>query len=170
MLSLEKKDVLEGWMYDLYLSSFSEIEKIPSENLMRTVGRGGEILALCDGCPVGMMFSFTSEDITFLVYFAIKDDLRSKGYGSQALKAFIDLHRDNRIFLVMEPLVDSPDLEIRRRRHDFYLRNGCRDADLTVISDDAPFHVMIVNGELGNDEIIGTVSLYEDIHNGRISG
>ena len=57
---------------------------------------------------------------------------------------------------------------MRVRRQRFYERNGCVNSDITLISDDAPFDSMYVSGVLTEDEMRRTVSLYEDIHNGKV--
>ena len=40
-------DVVEGFtkeMSELYSSAFTEIEKVPEENILRTIGRGGKLI------------------------------------------------------------------------------------------------------------------------------
>jgi len=163
MISAVRKESFTDFMHSLYMSAFSDIERIPYANIERTLDRGGEILSLEDGGPVGMMYSFIRDDVVFLVYFAIDERYRSKGYGSQALDALRRIHSDKRIFIVIEPMDGS---EERKRRFAFYLRNGCKDMDMEVISDDAPFDAMTIQGDVSEQEIRDSVAYYEMIHNG----
>lgn len=96
-------------------------------------------------------------------------EVRGKGYGSKLIDMVRETHPGKRIFLVVEPMdVTSDDYEMRVRRQRFYERNGCVNPDITLISDDAPFDSMYVSGVLTEDEMRRTVSLYEDIHNGKV--
>lgn len=152
----------------LYAESFSETEKIPIKNLERTLDRGGEMLRFeSEGEFVGFTFSFLDENIRFLVYFAIRADLRSKGYGTGISDMFLKKHSGEKIFLVVEPLDEnSADSETRMRRQEFYRRNGFRLAGYQVVSDDYPFDVMTVNGDVDCETAKRVVKRYEDIHNG----
>lgn len=153
----------------LFSVSFSDIEKIPEENLLRTFGRGGELVKYYDdGEFIGFTYFFHNEDKTFWVYFATEPEKRSKGYGSKIIPLLRELHPDQRIFLVIEPCDEgAEDIEIRKRRHGFYIRNGCSDAGFQAVSDDAWFDIMYVKGSLTKEEVIDTIQMYEDIHNGR---
>ncbi|MEG1650364.1 MAG: hypothetical protein RR287_01000 [Oscillospiraceae bacterium] len=70
-------------------------------------------------------------DMVLIDYFAVNDSLRGRGVGSCAIAAFADRYRGKRLFLEIEapePLGDE--YEIKRRRKDFYLRNGFESADI----------------------------------------
>ena len=153
----------------LYEGSFSDIEKVPLDNIRRTFGNGGELMSYHDeGAFVGFSFSFINGGNMFLVYLATCPHLRSKGYGSKMLAHMREDHPDKVIFLPMEPLdPDAPDIALRERRHGFYIRNGCRDSDFTVISDGFPFMVLFLQGTAGMEDVVSTIGTYEDIHNGR---
>ncbi len=153
---------------DLYDSSFSDIEKIPLENLDRALKGGAELRLFHDGRFIGFTYCFTQGDRLFLVYFATIPSVRGSGYGSRIMGALRELHPGKRMFLVLEPEdPDAADSEMRRRRHGFYIRNRCRDTGVKVISDDAVFDTMFIQGELSEKEMVDTIRDYEDIHNGR---
>jgi len=159
---------LNDEIIDLYRLSFNEIEKIPLGNLRRALSNGGQLLAFYDNGFVGFTFSFKVEDRMFFVYFSTVPDVRGKGYGSKMLDILRIRNSDSRIFLVVEPCDDSaPDNDLRNRRKEFYRRNGCTDTGFQLISDDEWFDTMFVQGTLTEKEMVDTVRLYEDIHNGR---
>ena len=169
MIRAVESDDLNDDIIALYESSFSRTEKIPIGNLNRTFGRGGILRAYYDGdLFVGFTFGFIDDGIMFLVYFATVPELRGKGYGSEILKMLREEFRDLRIFLVVEPCdPNAPDIAVRKRRQEFYRRNGCKDTGVKVLSDDEWFDTMSVRGDLSEKEMVGTIGLYEDIHNGR---
>jgi GNAT superfamily N-acetyltransferase len=104
----------------------------------------------------------------FLIYFATRPEVRGRGYGSKILDMLRREFEDYRIFLVTEPLdPGAPDNEMRARRQAFYRRNGCRDTGVKVISDDAWFDTMYVQGALTEDEMVSVIKRYEYIHNSR---
>lgn len=75
----------------------------------------------------GFSNSITHGSITNIVYFAVKPELRSRGYGSPILQAIRRQHPDTRIVVDIEVEEDSKDaeeLERRNRRREFYQRNG----------------------------------------------
>ena len=169
MLSSVNVHEMDERIRRLYESSFSETEKIPLENIYRTIGRGGNLrFYRDDGRFIGFTFSFVDGDRMFLVYFATLPELRGQGYGGQILARIREDFEGVRTFLVVEPVDDSaPDREMRRRRQAFYRRNGCFDTGIQVISDDEWFDTLFVQGVLTEEEMVSTVTLYENIHNGR---
>ena len=63
-------------------------------------------------------------------YLAVVENLRNKGYGKTILTEVLFHYTNDKPFLgdVESPLQkDAPNLEIRKRRHAFYLRLGIMD-------------------------------------------
>jgi len=157
-------------VWSLYDYSFSEQEKIPLANLKRAMAKGAVLNVFSESWRfIGFTFSFIDGDRMFLVYFATKPNLRGKGFGSLIIDEIRYMYPDKRIFLVTEPKdPNAPDYELRVRRQNYYLRNGCKETGIKVLSDDAWFDTMFVKGELTEQEMLDTIRLYEDIHNGRV--
>lgn len=164
-----RKDDLDDRFIGLYGQSFSEIEKVPLENLRRALGKGAVLDMFEDDGFVGFVYSFIDGDRMLMIYFATEPRLRGRGYGAKILDSIRAMYPDKRIFLITEPLDQAaPDYRIRVRRQDFYRRNGCRDANVRILSDGAWFDSMFVQGTLADEEMFDTINLYEDIHNGRV--
>ena len=170
MLTATEAKGIRDEVWGLYQASFSDVEKIPRENLQRAMGRGASLVEYRDnGRFVGFTFCFSDRDMSFLVYFATASNLRGRGYGASILELFRSMNHGKRIFLVTEPCDEkAPDYDMRVRRQGFYRRNGCKDTGKTIVSDDEIFDTMLVQGYLSNDEMESLVGLYEDIHNGRM--
>ena len=119
----------------LYESAFPANERIPIKHLLddkikrefwaffyKEDGANAATPKFC-----GFSNSITHGSITNIVYFAVKPELRSRGYGSQILQAIRKQHPDTRLVVDIEVEEDSKDteeLERRNRRCDFYQRNG----------------------------------------------
>jgi len=115
----------------LYESAFPANERIPMKQLLdNKIQR--EFFAFVDtidGTPTfcGFSNSITRGTITNIVYFAVGPTLRSRGYGSEILKAIREKHPETRLVVDIEVEEDSKDdkeLELRERRRNFYQRNG----------------------------------------------
>ena len=93
-------------------------------------------------------------------YFAVREELRGKGYGQQILSTVLEKYRDGHPFImdIESPLQpDAPNPEQRRRRHAFYLRNGMKDTHTSRTWSDITFTI------LTNSDEPFTQQDYEDI-------
>ena len=138
----------------LYETAFPEGEQIPYDELLQLLELmdidyaayyEGEVL-------VGFTMVLRLPQYNWGWYFAVREELRGKGYGQDILSTVLEKYRDGHPFVIdiespLQP--DAPNPEQRRRRHAFYLRNGLKDtgADRTyngitftiLSSSDAPF-------------------------------
>ena len=169
MLFAESVTEIPEEVRSLYMASFPPEERIPYGNTMRTFGRGGDLeIFTDDGQFVGFCYSFESEGSVFLVYIATLPGLRGKGYGAMMLDEMRRIKAGRNMFLVLEGTDGSPEDGMRIRRRNFYLRNGCTDTGVRILSDDVYFDSMNVLGSNTEQSMNRTVRMYEDIHNGRV--
>ena len=162
----------EDDVIELYEASFNEIEKVPIPNMERAMLRGAVLDVFRDkGELIGFTYSFIDGDRMFFIYFATAPEVRGKGYGRRILRFVRERYADKRMFLITEPKDrDAPDFEMRVRRQKYYIRNGCEETGVKILSDDAWFDSMFMLGRLSDQEMIDIVLKYEDIHNGRRRG
>ena len=169
MLSAESVTEITEEVRSLYMASFPPEERIPYGNTMRTFGRGGDLeIFTDDGQFIGFCYSFEYERSVFLVYIATLPELRGKGYGAMMLERMRRIKEGRDMFLVLEGTDGSSDDDMRIRRRNFYLRNGCTDTGVRILSDDVYFDSMNVLGKNTEQSMNRTVRMYEDIHNGRL--
>lgn len=117
---------------NLYLTAFPEIERHPIEELYDACDTGKcEWLIFKDGQTfAGMAYMIIYEDIAFLLYLAVDDEQRNKGYGAQILKELAQMYDGMEVILLIESLHEECDnMDIRIRRKGFYLRNGFYDTE-----------------------------------------
>ncbi len=121
-------------MRQLYETAFPEAEQIPWEELLRlTAEMPLDFTAYYDddGAFVGFTIVYPHEPFTWFWYFAVRPELRGKGKGQAILTSLIEKYKDKRCILDMEsPRQACDNMEQRKRRHAFYLRNGFCDTDV----------------------------------------
>ena len=93
---------------------------------------GFDFLALTDGDRfIGFMAVQTYNDLAYLFFLAIVPSCRAKGYGSRALETLRALYPGKKQVVDFEmPDETAPNHEQRRKRRQFYLRNGYKETGL----------------------------------------
>lgn len=111
----------EKWIA-IYQSSFPIEEQRPLDSIIHLIEKEQRYRAeaiLHDGQCIGLLTSWCFDTFIYIEHFAIASTSRSSGYGSMALRTFIDA-QSLPIILEAEP----PTEEMAIRRIGFYERNG----------------------------------------------
>ena len=130
----------------LYETAFPEDEQIPWEDLMRLVGEMPlDFTAYYDGEEfIGFTIVYPRKSFNWFWYFAVNEELRGKGYGQQILTQLIERYKGQPFVLDMESTTQVCDnLEQRKRRQTFYLRNGFRDTNVYRTYNDITMTIMM---------------------------
>ena len=135
---------------ELYGTAFPEAERKPFP-LMEMLSEQGkmEILALEDGGAfrglcINMLVPGT--DLALLDYFAVSPEVRSSGYGSQAIALLSERFSGQRMIFEIEREDDAaPNAEQRRRRKRFYLRNGLQETGIFASCFGVPFELLVLS-------------------------
>lgn len=132
----------------LYETSFPANEQIPWNDLVRLIGQMSlDFTAYYDGAEfIGFTIAYPRKSFNWYWYFAVREELRGQGYGQRILSQLIEKYRGQTCVLDMEsPFQDPcPNPEQRKRRHDFYLRNGFRDTHVFRTYSDVTMTVMMM--------------------------
>ena len=113
----------------LYETAFPEDEQIPWKDLMRLIGEMPlDFTAYYDGQTfIGFTIVYPRMSFNWFWYFAVREELRGKGYGQQILTQLIERYEGQPFVLDMESTTQVCDnLEQRKQRQAFYIRNGFR--------------------------------------------
>ncbi len=79
----------------------------------------------------GFMVVQTHKKIAYLFFLAIDSSCRSKGYGSYAIEALKEAYPEKKQVVDFERLDEKADnYEQRKKRRNFYLRNGYKETGL----------------------------------------
>lgn len=116
----------------LYNSSFPKNERIDFERLIRMLGDDRHMYVyLEDEKIIGMAYFFIFEDIAYLGYICVEEELRNSGYGTAILNRIKEEYQGYRIGIDIEEVKqNSSNSEERVRRRDFYIRNGFVSTDI----------------------------------------
>ena len=169
----------------LYETAFPEGEQIPWEDLMRLVEEMPlEFTAFYDEDEfIGFTIIYLRTSYDWFWYFAVREDLRGKGFGQQILSLLIERQKGRTCVLDMEAIeqpVSSTCIEGERpdglqqsrsssqtsgnrqqriRRHAFYLRNGFRDTHVYRTYNDITMTIMMLGEGVFTmndwDELVG---------------
>ena len=155
----------------LYETAFPEDEQIPWDDLMHLVGEmpldftayyDGEVMEQREhnqACLnfaesrqnstesqdfIGFTIVYPRKSFNWLWYFAVSKELRGKGYGQQILTKLIERYEDQPFVLDMESTTQVCDnLEQRKQRRTFYLRNGFKDTNVYRTYNDITMTIMM---------------------------
>ena len=134
-------------MKRLYETAFPEGEQIPWADLIRLV----EEMPLDftayyeDGDFIGFTIVYPRKSFNWYWYFAVRDELRGKGYGQQILTMLLEHYKGQTCVLDMEsPTQVCDNITQRKRRHEFYLRNGFRDTYVYRTYNDITMTIMMI--------------------------
>ena len=91
----------------------------------------------------------------FIMFLAVDESLRTKGYGSAILKEIKNRYPDKKIMVSIEPSDDSaPDIEVRKRRKAFYRKNGYGETGYMIKLSGVVQEIMITNGDFDKKEFL----------------
>lgn len=142
---------------DLYEIAFPASEKKPFSMILEKREEGlAEILSIEDENKqfCGLLITALYKDLVLIDYFAIDEESRGSGIGSEALKIFCNRYGNKRIFLEIESTVSDKeeDHDIKIRRKHFYQRNGFRCMPYLVLLFGVEMEIMTYNGKVSYDE------------------
>ena len=118
LLTEEPRYTMHAIIGDNYAAELQAVGPKPKANSQAPTANSQGLKANSQK-PLGLLTTWEFDDFIYIEHFAIDPTLRSQGYGSEALKAFIHEH-GKPIVLEAEPPTDA--LSIRRIK--FYERIG----------------------------------------------
>ena len=136
----------------LYQTAFPVKEQIPYGDLIHLMGvMDIDYTAYYeDEALVGLTMVLHLPRYNWGWYFAVREDLRGRGYGQNILTAVLEKYRTERPFIIdiESPLqADAPNPMQRHRRHAFYLRNGLKDTGTSRTYEGITYTIMTSSDE-----------------------
>ena len=131
----------------LYETAFPDGEQIPWDDLMRLVGEMPlDFTAYYDDEEfIGFTIVYPRKAFNWYWYSAVCEELRGKGYGQKILSQLIEHYKGQTSVLDMEsPTQVCDNQNQRKRRHNFYLRNGFRDTNVYRSYNDITMTIMMM--------------------------
>ena len=147
----------------IYFDAFPKKERMPFF-LMVLMSKlwNTQFWGFYDGdTPCGFAYFAVHRNLLFLMFLAVDNNLRSKGYGSAILAKIRDTYPDKKLIVSIEPCEDTaPDIEVRKRRKAFYQRNGYSETGYQIKLSGVVQDVLIANGEFRKCEFRLFLALY----------
>ncbi len=140
----------------LYFDAFPEVERKPFPYMEELCASGKmEMLAVVEnGEFIGLDINMLAKNAAILDYFAISPEKRSGGYGSRALRLILERFQGQKLIFEIETQDPSAENAVdRKRRKDFYLRNGVKETGVFANVYHTDFELLTQDGKL-------TFSLY----------
>ncbi len=130
ILSINKNFPQLNYIRKLYNRSFPRNERAPFNSLINRLNDNTDFLAFYDQEQfVGFTYLVTMNNLTYLFYFVVDDDLRGQGYGS-AILTYLQEHYAC-IFIDIEVIDEkAKNNKQRKRRRNFYIRNNFKATGL----------------------------------------
>ena len=144
---------------EIYDNAFPIEERVPYYDFFDLIdSMGGEFSAYYVGdILIGMFNAFRLKKYNYGGYTAVDEKLRGKGYGQKIVTDILERYKNDYPFLVdcKSPLqANSPNQEIRKRRHAFYLRNGLKDTGKYATIHNIDYTIMTTSKEPVSQEDI----------------
>lgn len=139
----------------LYLEAFPKAERLPLSTLERRVRQGkADFTCYYDGeAFAGLSYMVPWKDIVYLFYLAVDRDSRDRGYGTAILESLKAQYPGRRILISIEEMDPASDnYEQRKRRKDFYERNGFRDTAIKFQEWGVVYDMLSFGGRVSGEE------------------
>ena len=147
----------------LYDEAFPKEEQIPFW-ILRKASRTStaELMQVYDDdLLVGFIHLVYFEDVVYLYYLAIEPDERGQGYGSKILQALRRRFSARRIILNIEVVDENCDnYEERKKRKEFYLKNGFREAGYSTREYGVEYEMLYLGGNVSYEEFLALIRKY----------
>jgi GNAT superfamily N-acetyltransferase len=135
----------------LYLSAFPKEELLPWWVLrLMTLPKGAAITSYYTGDDFcGFTHTTITDEVVYVMFFAVQDELRGKGYGSAILEYLKQDNPGKPIILNVEPLDERADnAQQRISRMRFYEKNGFYDTGYEIDEVGGTFRILSTRKKL----------------------
>lgn len=142
---------------EIYESSFRKEDRMPFLlMLIMSYLNSTRFISFLDGDTIcGFVYMATIKNITFVMFFAVDENIRSKGYGSRILDKIQSLYPNNKIIITIERCDEkAKNTEERLARKKFYINNGYTQTGYVVKLGNQKQEIIIKNGEFSKREFI----------------
>ena len=144
----------------LFISAFPRDERPPAHIFFSSFKKKSN--TLYGFYEEDVFIGFTSvvviRDVCYIYFLAVSPEIRNKGYGSKILSFIKDNYKDYNLLLCYEEVDEKyQDYPLRKKREQFYLRNGFTQNPLKTNE----FGVVFQTATIGNRVI--TFSDYQEI-------
>ena len=165
MMNVKKVKLGHSDVKRIYFESFPKSERMPFP-LMVAMSKlwNTDFLGFYEEDTLcGFIYLAHNRKIVFVMFFAVDAALRSKGFGSAILQEIQKKYPTKKIIISIEPCDETaPDIEIRKKRKAFYLRNGYEETGYMIKLAGVVQEIIIANGEFNKSQFKRFFVLYSN--------
>ena len=165
MMNVKKVKLGHSDVKRIYFESFPKSERMPFP-LMVAMSKlwNTDFLGFYEEDTLcGFIYLAHNRKIVFVMFFAVDAALRSKGFGSAILQKIQKKYPTKKIIISIEPCDETaPDIEIRKKRKAFYLRNGYKETGYMIKLAGVVQEIIIANGEFNKSQFKRFFVLYSN--------
>lgn len=165
MMNVKKVKLGHSDVKRIYFESFPKSERMPFP-LMVAMSKlwNTDFLSFYEEDTLcGFIYLAHNRKIVFVMFFAVDAALRSKGFGSAILQEIQKKYPTKKIIISIEPCDETaPDIEIRKKRKVFYLRNGYKETGYMIKLAGVVQEIIIANGEFNKSQFKRFFVLYSN--------
>lgn len=164
-LTIKKVKLSSRAVKHIYFESFLKNERMPFP-MMVAMSKlwNTEFLSFHDKETLcGFIYLATNRRLVFVMFLAVDEKLRSKGYGSAIMQEIQKRYPDKKIIISIEPCDENAfDLDIREKRRAFYIRNGYQGTGYMMKLNGVVQEIIITNGEFSKKEFRSFFAFYSN--------
>lgn len=145
ILSVSSKIPQYNEVLRLMRTAFPSNEQMPVWFLkLLALRKAVKFNAFYDGNSLcGILYTVENEDMVFILYLAVNERIRSKGYGSLILQYVKEHSEGKNIVLNVEAIKPNvANIEQREKRISFYEKNGIKDTGYTFVDGGEVYSVL----------------------------
>ena len=165
MMNVKKVKLEHSDVKRIYFESFPKSERMPFPLMVAMSKlRNTDFLGFYEEDTLcGFIYLAHNRKIVFVMFFAVDAALRSKGFGSAILQEIQKKYPTKKIIISIEPCDETaPDIEIRKKRKAFYLRNGYKETGYMIKLAGVVQEIIIANGEFNKSQFKRFFVLYSN--------
>ncbi len=140
----------------LYMRAFPKYEREPWMWLMlKSKYRQADFMAFYDHEQfIGFAYVIHSHGMHYILYLAVNDQVRSRGYGSRIINAIRHLYpQDSLVLDVEQPNPQAANNQQRLRRMRFYRKNGFFPTPKLFKEEKVTFQVLATNKKINQQKV-----------------
>lgn len=146
-----------------YLKSFPKVEQVPFWSLKFIANRKCvDFLCYYDSNNnyIGFSYSIHNKTDLMILYFAVDESARSKGYGTKIIKYLQNKDKiQNTVLDIESPLENCKNIEQRIRRYNFYKRLNFHSTDSEIIEPECKY-LILSDSQIKNEK---AVNIYREL-------
>ena len=150
-VKITKDNANNPGLKELYEKAFPEGEVAPYDKFIELLDiLDMDYIAYYDGDTlIGMTVAILMKNYNYGANMAVVENLRGKGYGQKILSYALERYKSKLFLMEVESpkQLDAPNLEIRKRRYAFYLRNGIVDTDRYFTLNGVEYNIITTSKE-----------------------